>query len=174
MTIRNFLRGAGLILPLAATAACFNPYECRAEYRFAEYKGILGVQEPLSREVEQREPGRIYLSLDQGRGASAYEQVTIGLNVWNFVDSVDQVHVHRATGPEAGRLLYSTSSGYMVRDSVWNGYPQPFSGAVSWQDFWEILEQGDAYLEIHPGGAASPVRGRLTLSTTRGYQPSCT
>jgi hypothetical protein len=174
MTFRKLLRRSLLVVPLAASTACINPYACRAEYRFAEYKGILGVDDLITREVDQREPGRIYLSLDQGRGAGAFEQVTIGLNVWGMVDSVDQVHVHRATGPEAGRTLYTTSAGYMVRDSVWNGYPQQFTGAVSWEDFWEILEQGDAYLEIHPGGSATPVRGRLTLSRSRGFQPSCT
>ena len=162
------------MVPLAASTACFNPYACRAEYRFAEYKGILGIEEPVTREVGQREPGRIYFSLDQGRGAGAFEQVTISMNVWGFATSVEQVHVHRATGPEAGRTLFSTSNGYMVRDSVWNGYPTPYSSEVSWQDFWEILEQEDAYLEIHPGGAAAPVRARLSLSRSRGYQPSCT
>jgi hypothetical protein len=174
LTFRNFLRGAALSVPLALATACINPYACRAEYRFAEYKGILGTNEPITREVDQREPGRIYVSLDQGRGAGAFEQVTVSFNVWGIVDSVDQVHIHRATGPEAGRTLYSTSAGYMVRDSVWNGYPQQFSGSVSWQDLWETVEQGDAYVEIHPGGETAPVRGRLTLARSRGFQPSCT
>ncbi len=163
-----------MIVPFAGTTACVLPYDCRAEYRFAEYKGILGIDEPITREVEQREPGRIYFSLDQGRGVEAFEQVTIAVNVWGFTDTVDVIHVHRATGPEAGRTLFSTQNGYMVRDSVWNGYPTPYNGAVSWQNFWEILEQGDAYLEIHPGGSAVPVRARLTLARSRGFQPSCT
>jgi hypothetical protein len=174
MSSRKFLRRAVLLIPLVASTACLNPYACRAEYRFAEYKGILGVDEHVTREVDQREPGRIYLSLDQGRGVDPFQQVTIALNVWGFADSVAQVHVHRATGRDAGRTLYSTSAGYMVRDSVWNGYPQQFASGTSWQEFWEILETGDAYLEIHPGGDGAPVRGRLTLSRTRGFQPSCT
>jgi hypothetical protein len=91
-----------------------------------------------------------------------------------MVDSVADVHVHKATGSESGKLLFSTRSGYMVRDSVWNGYPQAFSGPGSWDEFWDTLEAGNGYLEIHPADGLPPVSGRLTPANSRGFQPSCT
>ena len=174
MVFSRSLRSMFLVAPLALCSACLNPYACRAEYRFAEYKGILGVDEPIEREVGQREPGRVYLSVDQQRGVDPYEQVHVSVNVWGFVDSVSEIHIHRATAPNVGRLLFSSTSGYMVRDSVWNEYPQRYSGPVSWSELWSTLEDGDAYFEIHTGTSPSPVRARLTFSRGRGFQPSCT
>ena len=168
------LRSTLLLAPLLLSSACINPYACRAEYRFAEYRGILGVDERIDREVGQREAGRVFLSVDQARGVDPYEQVLVSVNVWGFVDTVAEVHIHRASAPNAGRLLFSSTAGYMVRDSVWNGYPQLYSGPVSWSEVWSTLEDGEAYLEIHPGASVPPVRARLTQARARGYQPSCT
>lgn len=158
---------------LLLASACINPYACQAEYRFAEYKGILGVNELIERDVAQNEAGRIYLSLNEGRGAGAFRQVSLSFNVWGMVDSVAEVHVHKANGSESGQLLFSTSAGYMVRDSVWNGYPQAYSGE-SWSELWSTLEEGNGYVEIHPAAGLPPVRGRLTPANSRGFQPSCT
>ncbi len=170
---RTFFR---IILGLSclASTACINPYACRAEYRFAEYKGILGVEDPIDRDVDQREKGRVYVSLDQGRGVDPFQQITISANVWDFVDTVDVAHIHQGAGSPAGGTIFSTSSGSMVRDSVWNGFPQAFPGPGSWQDFWDTLEAGGAYLELHTGDSRPPVRARLTLSRSSGFQPSCT
>ena len=174
MVLSRSLRSMLLVAPLALCSACLNPYACRAEYRFAEYTGILGVDEPIDREVGQREPGRVYLSVNQQRGVDPYEQVILSVNVWGFVDSVSEVHIHRAIAPNAGRLLSSSTSGYMVRDSVWNGYPQRHSGPVSWSELWSTLEDGDAYFEIHTGTTLPPVRARLTQVRSGPYQPACT
>src|SRR5687767_2309912 len=114
------LRLLFLPLMLLLASACINPYACEAEYRFAEYKGILGVSELTERDVAQNEAGRIYLSLQEGKGAGAFRQVSLSFNVWGIVDSVAEVHVHKVSGSDAGKLLFSTASGYMVRDSVWN------------------------------------------------------
>ena len=154
-------------------SAC-NPYACLSEYRFAEYKGQLGLDGSLEGEVDIRNPGRIYVSLDQTKGSGSSRQVSVSLNVWGFADSVDVIHIHEGSGSREGRLLYSTSAGYLVRDSVWNGYPQEYLGPVSWEDFWDTLEDETAYLELHPANGRQPVRGRLTLSRKRGYQPGCT
>lgn len=170
MNLRLLIPASTLLL----ASACINPYACEAEYRFAEFKGILGVDDLVQREVAQTEPGRIYFSLDEGRGAGAFRQVSLSFNVWGMVDSVAEVHVHKATGSESGKLLFSTSSGYMVRDSVWNGYPQAFSGPVSWDEFWDTLGEGNGYVEIHPADGLPAVRGRLTPANSRGFQPSCT
>lgn len=161
-----------LLLPMLA--GCFNPYACQAEHRFAEYKGRLGLDAPLEGELTARDSGRIFLSLDQSKGRGAHEQVTVSVNVWSFAQTVETVHVHERSGSNAGRLLISVSSGLLVRDSIWNGYPQQHAGPVSWQDVWETLEEGNAYLEVHPSGGAPAVRGLLTLARSRGYQPSCT
>ena len=163
-----------LVALLLLSSACINPYACRAEYRFAEYKGILGVDEPIEREVGQREPGRVFLSVDQARGVDPYEQVLVSMNVWGIVDTVTEVHIHRGSPPNDGRLLFSSTAGYMVRDSVWNGYPQLYSGPVSWSELWSTLEDGEAYLEIHSAPPAPPVRARLTLVRSTPYQPACT
>lgn len=168
------LRSLALASTLLLSPACINPYGCEAEYRFAEFKGILGVDDLVEREVAQMEPGRIYFSLDEGRGSGAFRQVSLSFNVWGMVASVAEVHVHKATAPDSGKLLFSTSSGYMVRDSVWNGYPQAFSGPVSWDEFWDTLGAGNSYLEIHPADGQPAVRGRLTPANSRGFQPSCT
>ncbi len=170
----NYIRmmiAAGLLLVLSG---CFNPYECLAEYRFAEYRGRLGVQDPLTVDLTARDSGRIYFSLDETRGVDVQRQVTVSVNVWSFADSVADVHVHERTGSRAGRLLFSTSSGLLVRDSVWNGYPQLYSGPVSWSELWEALEDDNAYLEVHPAEGQAASIGRLTLVRTRGFQPSCT
>ncbi len=162
---------AGLLLVLSG---CLNPYACRAESRSAEYRGRLGIQEPLTVDLTARDSGRIYLSLDETRGVTVSKQVTVSVNVWSFADSVADVHVHERTGSRARRLLFSTSSGLLVRDSVWNGYPQQYSGPVSWSELWEALEGDNAYLEVHPRPGQAAVTGRLTLARTRGFQPSCT
>ena len=128
------------------------------------------MDERIDREVDQREKGRVFVSLNQGRGVNAFQQITISANVWEIVDTVDVAHIHQ--GPEAP--MFSTSSGYMVRDSVWNGYPQAFAGPGSWQDLWEMLEAGEGYLELHTGDSRPPVRARLTLARSRGFHPSCT
>jgi hypothetical protein len=132
------------------------------------------MDEPLEGELTARDPGRIYLSLDQSKGRGAHEQVTVSVNIWSFAGSVDAVHVHEKSGSNAGRILFSTSSGLLVRDSVWNGYPQLYPGPVSWQDLWDVLEDGNAYLEVHPANGGAAVRGQLSLARSRGYQPSCT
>ena len=163
---------AGAILVMVG--GCLNPYACLAEYRFAEYRGRLGVQDSVTVDLTARDSGRIYFSLDEGRGPDAFRQVTVSVNVWSFADSVEEIHVHEREGSRAGRLLFSTSAGLLVRDSVWNGYPQQYSGPVSWSDLWEALEDDNAYLEVHPGPGQDATRGRLSLVRTRGFQPSCT
>ncbi|MBA2707221.1 MAG: hypothetical protein H0U59_05395 [Gemmatimonadaceae bacterium] len=158
---------------LALLASC-NPYGCQAEHRFAEYKGRLGIQIPLTEELSASDSGRIYFSLDEYRGAGGQNQVPVSVNVWGFASTVSEVHVHQRSGAGSGRLLFGTSSGYLVRDSVWNGYPQIYSGPGSWSDLWDTLNDDNAYLELHPAAGGSPVQARLTLARSRGFQPSCT
>ncbi|MDQ3244576.1 MAG: hypothetical protein M3Q09_12680, partial [Gemmatimonadota bacterium] len=58
---------------------------------------------------------------DEYRGAGGQNQVSVSVNVWGFANTVSEVHVHQRSGAGSGRLLLGTSSGYLVRDSVWNG-----------------------------------------------------
>jgi hypothetical protein len=100
--------------------------------------------------------------------------VGVSLNVWGFADSVETVELHQKSGSNAGRLLFSTSSGYLVRDSVWNGYPVPYAGPLSWDDFWNTLNAGNAYVELHPANGKSVVKGALGVVSSSGFQPACT
>ncbi|HVF39080.1 MAG TPA: hypothetical protein VM939_04200 [Gemmatimonadaceae bacterium] len=174
LTIRRLLTAAGIVL-LPWLTSCVNPFGgCLAEYRFAEYKGRLGVQSPITDELSVRDSGRIYFSLDEFTGPNAQNQVAVSMNVWSFASSVSEVHVHRRTGSRAGQLLFSTTNGYLVRDSVWNGSPQIYTGPVSWSELWDALNDDNAYLELHPADGKPSVQGRLILSKSGGYQPACT
>ena len=158
---------------MLAAEAC-NPFGCYAKYRFSEFRGLLNSETAPPEARTVAEPGIVFVSLDQQSGNGAQEQVSIALNVWGFADSVAAVELRQKTGSKAGRLLFSTSSGYLVRDSVWNGYPVPYIGPLSWDEFWNTMNAGNAYVELHPGNGLPVVKGALGLVRSIGFQPACT
>jgi hypothetical protein len=154
-------------------SAC-NPFGCYTNSRFAEFRGLLGAEIAPSAGRSVNEPGVVFMSLDEQTGNGAQQIVALAMNVWGYADSVDFVELHQASGSKAGRLLFSTSGGYLVRDSVWNGYPQPYAGPLQWEEFWDVMKNNDAYFELHPARGKPVVRGAIGLVNSTDYRPACT
>ena len=166
-------RGAAAILITLGTSAC-NPFGCYTNSRFAEYRGRLGSEIAPSAEHSVVEPGVVFLELGEQTGNDAQQIVGITMNVWGYADSVDVVELHQLSGSKAGRLLFSTSAGYLVRDSVWNGYPRPYAGPLQWEEFWNVMKNNDAYVELHPARGKPVVSGAIALVNSSGFRPACT
>lgn len=156
-----------------AVAAC-NPYACLAKSRSSEFRGQLNSDAPPAATLTVLDPGIVFVQLGEQEGVGSQQIVGLAMNVWGFADSVEAVELHQKTGSKAGRLLFSTSAGYLVRDSIWNGYPVPYGGPLSWDEFWKTMNDDNAYVELHPGNGKPVVKGALGLVRRSDFQPSCT
>lgn len=162
------------MLALVLSLIACNPYACLAKSRFSEFRGLLNGDSPPSPTLSVRDPGVVFVQLGEQKGAGSQQIVGLSLNVWGFADSVESVQLRQKSGSAAGRLLFSTSSGYLVRDSVWNGYPVPYGGPLSWDDFWDTMNDGNAYVELHPANGKPVIKGIIGLLSSSNFQPSCT
>lgn len=174
LTSRLILRLRYFLAPLVACvlSAC-NPYACETDARSATYVGRLGQSVAPTADLTAVDSGRIFIGLNEWRGSVTQQNVSGSVNVQGFVSAVSEIHVHEGTPANPGRLLWKTSNGYLVRDTLWNVYTDFFAGPASWADFWSALGGGHAYFEVHSPSGGS-VTGALRQESVSAFSPSCT
>ena len=170
--LRLELRHSLALLVACALSAC-NPYACETDARSAAYVGRLGQSVAPTADLTAFDSGRIFIELNEWRGSAAQQSVSASVNVQGFVSAVSEIHVHEGTPANPGRLLWKTSNGFLVRDTLWNAYTDLFAGPASWADFWSALAGGRAYFEVHTPSGAS-VTGALRQESVSAFTPSCT
>ena len=159
------------VLVAAGVAAC-DPYACGTEARSATYAGLLGQAVPPTSPPAESDPGRIFLELNEWRGAISQQNVIASVNVRGFVSAVSKLHVHAGTPANPGRVLWESTSGYLVGDSIWRTGIILFEGPGPWSDLWTLLEGGGAYLEVH--SPSDSISGGIRQVSSSPFSPSCT
>ena len=162
-----------LAMLVACVLSACNPYACETDARSAIYVGRLGQSVAPTADLTALDSGRIFIGLNEWRGSQAQQNVSASVNVQGFTSAVREIHVHEGTPATPGRLLWKTSNGYLVRDTVWNAYTDLFAGPASWTDFWSALDDGRAYFEVHSPSGAS-VTGALRQESVSAFSPACT
>jgi hypothetical protein len=163
--------------PLALLVACVlsacDPYACGTDARSATYVGRLGESVAPTAALTALDSGRIFIGLNEWRGSDDQQNVSASVNVQGFLSAVSEIHVHEGTPANPGRLLWKTSNGFLVRDTLWNVYTELFAGPASWADLWSALDGRRAYFEVHSPSGAS-VTGALRQESVSAFTPSCT
>lgn len=157
---------------VAAVTAC-DPYQCGTKARGADYVGVLGQAVAPPGDIASTVNGRIYLGLNEWQGSVAQQNVVASVNIVGFLPAVSEIVVREGTPATPGRALWSTSTGILVRDSVWNASQVLFEGPATWSDFWNALDTGHAYLEVHSPTDAT-VSGGLRQAHGGTFTPACT
>ena len=157
---------------VAALSAC-DPYACKTDARSAEYTGRLGETVAPAGDIPSSQSGRIFVGLNEWRGSDSQRNVVASVTVKGFATAVSEIHVHEGTPAAPGRLLWSTSHGYLVGDTIWNAYTDLFHGPAPWSDFWGALDAGHAYFEVHTPTGGS-VTGALRQQSVSPFAPACT
>jgi hypothetical protein len=164
-------RYVAMALAVAAVNAC-NPYACETEARSAEYDGRLGQAVAPTVPLTAADSGRVFILLFEVRGPDPQQSVQASVNVKGFATAVSELRVREGAPGSPGRLLWSTTNGYLVGDSLWNA-TDFFHGPASWADFWGALNAGHAYVEIQTPTDAT-VNGGLRQGTLSPYSAACT
>jgi hypothetical protein len=168
LVTRSVVSCAALLL---VAAAC-NPYECLTDSRSATYAGKLG-QAVAPANVAESDPGRAFLLLSEWRGSIEQQNVHASVTIAPFMTGVREVHVHAGTPTNPGRLLWRSTTGSVVGDSIWNLYGELFAGPGTWSDFWNQLDRGSAFLEVHSATGDSVTAG-LRQTNADPFTHSCT
>jgi len=168
----NIARSMLCTAMVAFAASGCGLYECVTESRSATYSGQLGqsVAPPM---VGERDDGRVFLSLNEWRGGIEQQSVIASVNIVGFVPEVSEVHVHAGSPANPGKILWSSHTGLVIRDSVWNNFNELFGGPASWSEFWDSLNAGRAFIEVHSASGAS-ASGGLRQEQIDGFSKSCT
>lgn len=169
-------RIANVALPallLAATGcAVLSGPDCINEYR-----GVSAAAHLIDLTAASADTGRAFISLSHERNARTKRTASRGVVYFASStlprESVTAVHVH-ATANDA--LLYSFPLTPIGPDFVitqnFTNEPYPASGAVAFDDIFEKIDRGQAYVDVHTGTVGSRLRGVLVNEHpgTSGWQ----
>jgi hypothetical protein len=166
-TLRTGLLGCVVV---AGIVAC-NPDQCVTDYRAAVYKGHLDVLTPPATQPEVLDSGAVFLGLNEFRGGAAQQSLHVAVNSLGVLDSVTAVHIHQGTPTNPGPLLWQSTQGFRLGDSIFND-TELFQGPGSWADLWNVLDQGGGYVEALSPTDSAPAGLRQVSKTPFG--PTCT
>jgi hypothetical protein len=117
--------------------------------------------------------GRVFLMLNEWKGSVTQQNVDASVNVWGFVPNVSEIQVREGTVTTPGRVLWTSTVGILVRDSTWNNGRELFGGPATWSDFWDRLNTGQAFFEVHSSNGTT-VSAALRQVSSSPFSPSCT
>lgn len=164
-------RPGPLVLVVVAGIVACNPYQCVTDYRAAVYKGHLDVLIAPATQPEVLDSGAIFLGLNEFRGGATQQSLHVAVNNLGVLDSVTAVHIHQGTPTNPGPLLWQSTQGSRVGDSIFND-TELFQGPGSWPDLWNVLGQDGGYIEALSPTDSAPA-GLRKISETP-FSPSCT
>lgn len=171
--LENTYRSAiSLLLAAFASAGC-GLYECATESRSATYVGRLGQSIAPANVAGDPDDGSVSLLLNEWRGSITQQNVIARVNIVGFVPGVSELHVHAGSPASPGRLLWRSSAGILVRDSVWQDFGEIFAGPATWGDLWSALDEGRAFIEVHSASGASASAG-VRQEHIETFSRSCT
>ena len=171
MLSRSARSSFALTLAAMAASGC-GLYECITESRSATYAGQLG-QSVAPATHGERDDGSVTLLLFELRGGDEQQSVNARVNIVGFVPDVSEIHVHQGSPANPGRILWSSRSGFLVRDSVWQNFGELFGGPATWSDLWDSLNAGHAFIDVHSASGASAAAG-LRQEQIEAFSKACT
>ena len=172
MLKHTYRSALSLALAASATAGC-GLYECATESRGATYVGRLGQNIAPANVPGDPDDGSVFLSINEWRGSITQQSIIARVNIVGFVPDVSELHVHAGSPANPGRILWRSSAGILVRDSVWQDFGELFAGPSTWGDFWRALEEGRAFIEVHSASGGSASAG-LRQEHIEPFSRSCT
>ena len=161
-----------LLLAAFAMTGC-GLYECATESRSATYVGRLGQSAAPANAAGDPDDGSVYLLVNEWRGSITQQSIIARVNIVGFVAGVSELHVHAGSPANPGRLLWRSSAGILVRDSIWQNFGEIFAGPATWGDLWSALDEGRAFIEVHSASGASASAG-LRQEHIEPFSRSCT
>ena len=162
----------GLTLFVSTTLAACDPYGCVVEARSIDTEAALL---PLSGDTLQGPSGLATFGITEFRGADESRNEFWMVRASISADSIAAIHLHAGDLSEPGEVLISFPVNGDVQDVVSHTVPFNYTGPLSYDEFFRLLESEHAYFDIHTDSTLPPdLAGPLILKNATDWHDSCT